>query len=866
MTGRTRWASVPARRPWTALAVAGVALVLAVVGISRMSPNATLGAVFGKHDKAAAALGRVLDSFSAIDELQLLVSDEGGGEAEASAERLVGFARRLEAALRGWERSRGLVTHISYAADAGMVDFFAKVVAPAGAYYLPELGPLAERLRPEAMREQIARNEGLIAAPGPAAGALARELLKDPLRLRELAPEQMRSSLASPMRTFKGRAEFVSEDGRHLLVRIGGTRAVSDLGFSREIVGAVRGAVEGKSPAGAINVDGLRVAYSGAYAIATTSERAMRADMSANVWGSTLAFQVLFLLAYRNVLSFVLAFVPVVVGNAVAFGAYSLHSTDITPITAVIGSLLAGLGIEYSIHFLTQYEAERERGASPAEACARVSEELIPPALVGCGTSIVGFLSLAVSSVASVRAFAMLGSLGLAFSVVATLALMPALMVLIERHCPRLVRQKGARFGGEWLVRIAGRRPGLSLVGMGVLVAAMGGAIAWNPGRLAYETDLSVMHPQPNEALRTQERIAATFGDVAESLIIHVEAGTAEGMVSRAHEVERRLATEAVRRAGGTRALGLGTLLPDPSRRAAREAELSRLDPDRVARDFRAALEESAFAPEAYDGFMGFLRMLLRPARFPDVTALREYPSLSGLVLPRTDPGPGEPWQTVVLLLIDRPIADAGTRDAVLGAVEGALSGLDGVTATGLAVVARNVERTVRHDLPYQIAVAAGVVVCCNGLFLRRFGATVLSCVPVLVATLAIVSWMAAGGERINMANMVAIPLIFGLGIDFGLFTVQAARRSRDDRDLVERLGHSGHAFLINTGTTILGVGTLVTTSTPAIQSLGRVMTVGVLACMVATSFVVVPMLVLGLRTGGRAGANRVSGRAEGAG
>ncbi|MFN0131527.1 MAG: hypothetical protein ACKVW3_03190, partial [Phycisphaerales bacterium] len=366
---------------------------------------------------------------------------------------------------------------------------------------------------------------------------------------------------------------------------------------------------------------------------------------------------------------------------------------------------------------------------------------------------------------------------------------------------------------------------------------------------------------QPNAALRTQERIAATFGDVAESLIIHVEAGSAEEMVARTHEVERRLAVDAVRRAGGTRTLGLGSLLPDPASRAQRDTRLATLDPERATQDFNTALGESAFAPEPYQGFATFLRTLLRPARFPGVAELREYPSLASIVLPRADPKPGEPWQTIVLLLIDRPVSDAATRDAVLGAVGGALQGLPGVTATGLAVVARNVENTVRHDLPYQIAAAASIVLLINGVFLRRLGATLLSCVPVLVAVLAILAWMTALGEQINMANMVAIPLIFGLGIDFGLFTVQAARRSRSDGELVARLGQSSHAFLINTGTTILGFGTLVTTSTPAIQSLGRVMSVAVVGCMVGTSLVLVPLLVLGLRTARGRDANTLEDR-----
>ncbi len=846
-----RFLAFPSRRPWTALALAAVLTAISALGILRMRPNTSLGAVFGRGDAAAGALDRILADFSAADEIHILVTDESPGERPA---RLRAFAERFERTLLASPDAR-LITHISWKADPAFLDYFAKVVAPAGAYYLPSLDPLKARLAPDQIRAQIRQNEAMIAAPGPGAAALSKQLLRDPLRFRDLIDESLRSSLASPMRTLDNGQEFISQDGKHLLIRIGGHKPVSDLDHAQAITAAVERALA----APGVNADHLWIDLAGAYAIASTSSTAMRSDMVGNIYGSILALQVLFLLAYRGVLNFLISFLPVVVGNVIAFGVFSLYSTDVTPIIAVIGSLLAGLGVEYSVHFLTHFEARRAEGLDPAAACERTTIDLAPAVAVGCVTSMVGFLAAVLSTLPSLRSFAILGSLGLALTVLATLTVMPALMIVIERHLPSLARIKGARFGSTWLIRLAAAKPKLWIAVLSALAAAGIGIIVLHPtGTLGFESDLAAMHPQPNPPLSNQQKVADIFGDVAESLLVHIDADTPEQLVSRAHEVDRRLHGPALAAVGATRSIGLAAFLPDPARRAARDAELATIDPAAVIRDFQSAIRDSAFREDAYSGFADFLGTLLRPSTFPSVDSLRDYPSIGAMVLPRTAATRGpHPWQSVTLVMMSRPLSNAIDRDAALHALESALAGVPGVTPTGIAAISRSVEHTIRRDLPRQIGSAAAIVALINFLFLRRLGSTILSYIPVLFAVVAILAFMTATGERINLANMLAIPLIFGLGIDFGLFTVETARACEKEPDpaaaFISRVSHSTHAFFINTLTTILGFGTLVFTSVPALQSMGRVMTVAVLACMAGMSLFVVPVLVLSLRKRDRA-------------
>ena len=98
-----------------------------------------------------------------------------------------------------------------------MRDFVTKVVVPNGIFYLDdaEFDAARRRLTLPEMAEQLRRDEAMLAAPGPAASALAKEFLRDPLRLHEFIERS--SSAAKPIKTYQNSDAFLSADGRSLL-------------------------------------------------------------------------------------------------------------------------------------------------------------------------------------------------------------------------------------------------------------------------------------------------------------------------------------------------------------------------------------------------------------------------------------------------------------------------------------------------------------------------------------------------------------------------------------------------------------------------------------------------------------------------
>jgi len=97
---------------------------------------------------------------------------------------------------------------------------------------------------------------------------------------------------------------------------------------------------------------------------------------------------------------------------------------------------------------------------------------------------------------------------------------------------------------------------------------------------------------------------------------------------------------------------------------------------------------------------------------------------------------------------------------------------------------------------------------------------------------------------RITLLHTVMAPLLLGINLDYGIFAVYAWQSSRDRRELWGHFPAALSALIICGGSTTIGFGSLVITSIPAIKSLGWLVNVGVGSCVLATLFVLWPIIM----------------------
>lgn len=860
----------PTLHPGATLGLTALAVAVSLVAVLRMRTNPSLESWYSQEDAGARALSRVIREFQALDTLQILASVPAGGGAgapEADAARLRAFGKRLEVELRRDARAGEMCADIAWRTPPRALEFVEKVMAPAAAYYLDDEGwrALRRRLTPEGLAEQIHRNEAMISAPG-AAEALSKALLRDPLRLHELLIERLASLRphfdtfrSGPLEESRGGPAFIAPDGRSLLVRITGRRPAGDMAFTKAFMQAARAAVdraqsaEGAASAG---VDPLDVAYAGGYAIAEASERAIRRDAIANVLSSIVLLLLSFLVAYRNPLGFLLAFPPVGIGILAGFAVYSTIST-LTPPTAVLGGILAGLGIDYTIHFLSHVRGPEVDGSRPGSAAA-VSRMIAPALFSACGTSVVSFLAIAGSDVKALRDFSVLGSIGLIGTFVASLTVLPALLTIRESWTAGRAPSLRVRFSLEPLMRsLMGRARFVRAATLGIAIGLGVVVLAAPGGMMRYETDLTVMHPRPNAPLDTQAEIARRFAMAPDSAIVLLQASSPESLLGVAHRVEAALrgggggpgaGSDAEARSFVVSTYGLASLLPDPRAAAARRASLASVDVDQVLRDFRAALDESVFDKDAYRSYGEFLRRLLRPGEPPSTAALAEYPELGRSLLPRAAVSSGAATEAMTVVFLRDPPSDRERREAAIRALRAALAGVPGAALTGMSVLAHDTESTIRRDLSRLLGVAVAAVVMWLAVAFRNVRDVGLAMLPTAFGLLTLLAVMHAADLRFNMVNMLTLPLLIGIGVDNGVFLVSIARARGTGGVSLDRwlpsLAATCHAVMMANATTILAFGSLIWTSTPAIRSFGLLFAVAMSACLAATLLLLPPLLL----------------------
>jgi len=129
-------------------------------------------------------------------------------------------------------------------------------------------------------------------------------------------------------------------------------------------------------------------------------------------------------------------------------------------------------------------------------------------------------------------------------------------------------------------------------------------------------------------------------------------------------------------------------------------------------------------------------------------------------------------------------------------------------------------------------------------LLFRSVKTTLLALFPKLVGVLWMVGLMGWFRVDFNSANFLALPLILGIGLVFGVHVVHRVQEEGSEGMFAHSTGPANALAALST---MLGFGTMIAATHQGISSLGFVMTVGVGANLVA-SIVFLPAVLRILR------------------
>lgn len=854
----TSWITLPERHPKRTLVVAAVVLVLAAVSVLRLRPDPSLAPLIPDGIPAASALRTLSDRFEVADRVMVLLEADESASGDRTAE-LVAAARRFGDAVSADAEAGPMTRAVVVEAGADTAAWIREGIAPAALWYLndPAFAELQRRLTAGGLRERLGRVADLLAAGVPGSQAAVAAAVADPVGVSELLVASAEARGGGLDRGFFDAGPLVSPDGRALLMQLVPEGPPGDVEFATRYTASLEAVIDRETAA----EGGPSIRLFGAPPTTAHSASSIRSDMNRSITGSVILLQLLFLFAYRRLLAFPLAALPLAAGLLLGFGVYGCFRASLTPLTAAAGAVLAGLGVDFAIHRLG-HNARGELGErGEFEKRGRFEKRgefekpgrfekpgsgnlaLAGPMAAACGTSLVGFAAMTGSSVPAVRDFALIGALGLGGALVASLTLLPALLAVTTRGRPSAVaRDRFARGLAAAVVKRPRAAQALAL-GAGAVVLV---AVAWPGGGERFAHDLKALNPSPSPPLEAQKDAERHFAAADARLLVLVSADDHAGLlqadasVAAAVEDAATALAEAVGGRVSTRVAGLSGLLPDPARERPRRQAIEALDADAIELRLSEAAEAAGFAPEAFDSATAYLRSLLE-APAPGEADLRQRPLLAATVLPTEAAVAGERHFALATVFWTLPpeVDPVTARGRVVDVLGDAVDAVDGATATGIERGGRVVGDQLGGELAWMLGLAGAGVLAWLGLCFRSVRAVGLVLVPPAAGVLAVLAAGNLAGVPLNLLSVLALPLLVGIGVDDGVFLVGHAKRGGEEA--IASLGNSLHAVTVTSLSTAAGFGSLTLTSTPAIQALGGTLAVGVLACWGASVLWVLP-------------------------
>jgi predicted RND superfamily exporter protein len=154
---------------------------------------------------------------------------------------------------------------------------------------------------------------------------------------------------------------------------------------------------------------------------------------SSQLWSLLAAVGFMFLcnlLLLRSAAGALIGLVPITFTLFILFGVMGATGIPLDVATVLLGSISMGMGIDYTVHFLSRYRHELERGLDHRSALPATLATTGQAILINVITVSVGFLSLLLGSLLPLRNFGLLIVVTMVSSGAAALSLLPAVLTL----------------------------------------------------------------------------------------------------------------------------------------------------------------------------------------------------------------------------------------------------------------------------------------------------------------------------------------------------------------------------------------------------------------------------------------------------
>src|ERR1017187_10329853 len=585
---------------------------------------------------------------------------------------------------------------------------------------------------------------------------------------------------------------------------------------------------------------------------------------------------ILFAAGFREVLRPLMAVVTMIIVLAACMGYATLSVGHLNMITVTFAVMILGLGIDLGIQFIARYEEELKKGTERAEALRMTIYHTGPSIITAGVTNAAAFFAMGLSGFRGVIELGIIAGGGMLLATAATMTVLPALLLMVHRkdEATRIPALSLASRVENALLQ----RPALTL-GVCALVTVFAVFVA---GRVRF--DYNVLNLQSLKAESVKTELSLLHADAESTIFASVVCSN----FAEARQLQKRLAE--LPAVGSVHSIA--EMIPEDQEsktriiRDIRQAlgpihfDVVPDDPDEVLKAIASLrLHANALAREAGEhGDKASLEVLI-----PLTNALTQAQVKLKMADRAQLPSRLSEYERHFYADLEVQLAiitNQADRAMTVGDVPSQVRRIFvGKTGKFLVQVFRKDgiwEREPLVKFVHEVQqVAPGVTGTPSGLYefvdillrgyikaalwaflvitvlvvadFRNAYAALLTLLPLMVGMIWMVGVMVVGGINFNPANIMVLPLIVGIGVAYGIYVVQ---RYRETHEATFYSKSTGRAVILSALTTMIAFASLLIGAHRGIRSLGLVMTIGVIACLIAALALLPALLEAARRKG----------------
>ncbi len=544
-------------------------------------------------------------------------------------------------------------------------------------------------------------------------------------------------------------------------------------------------------------------------------------------------------------------------GLALTAGFAALAIGSLNLISVAFGVLFIGLAVDFSIQFSVRYRDQRHRLGTLPEALRGAAETIGPALVLAAGATAIGFLSFVPTQYTGIRELGWIAGFGMIIAIALNFVALPAGLALLRpRGEPEPIGFRRAAPLDRFLLE---RRPWV--IGAAAVLAAA--CLALLP-RVSFDFDpLNLKDPKSESVATARDLMKDPMTTPYTAEILAPSLGEAEGVADRLSslpEVAQAITAASFMPEGQDEKLALigdlalllgptlipGATVPTPSDADAVRAMAACRDALQPLAASGGTQSPAARLAHALDEAVARGPAILPALRQTLLTGLQQRLAALGELLQAQKVTqaslPGElrdSWiaadgRARIEVFPRGDARDPLVLDRFVAAVRTIAPDV-----TGTPVTIQEAGHLISSAFVQAGIIAVAAIALLLALVLRRVRDVMLVIAPLLLAAILTLAITVLIGMKLNYANIIALPLLLGIGVAFDIYFVMNWRAG-----VTHHLQSStARAVVFSALTTMSAFGSLALSNDPGTAEMGGLLAIS-LACTLFCTLFILPALL----------------------